>query len=121
MKEIKLFEQVRTGEITAKESGIPFELFFAYNACKINGNELLDFHEVIWDNSVEAISRVLVENGITEFTISCTFSSLIPILAVFASYGWNMNGLVTVNAPYTAFMSSDFEKLPAIKMSYQRA
>ncbi len=53
---------------------------------------------------------------IKEFTISCTFSSLIPILAEFEKRGIIMNGLTTVNAGYTDWNTGEKEKIPAIRM-----
>ncbi len=65
--------------------GINPTLFWAYRNSITAGNDRIDFGEAIWDNEVGEIAETLKENGITEFTISSTFSSLIPTLAEFAS------------------------------------
>lgn len=121
MKEIKLFEQVRSGEVTAAESGIPFCMFQAYNVALYSDNQLLDFHEVIWNDEITRIDTTLQSLGITEFTISSTFSSLIETLAIFDELGWKMAGIVTVNAPYKTLMSDEWERIPAIKMIRKEA
>lgn len=121
MREMKLFEQVIAGEITAAESGIPFDMLKAYADSRRNGNQLMDFHEVIWNREIAPISAALRTFGITEFTISTTFSSLIETLALFEKLGWKMSGIVTVNAPYYTFMGDEWEQIPAIKMVHVEA
>lgn len=118
MKEIKVFEQVANGE---KQVKIPADVICAYIKSRRNGNELLNFDDCLWNEYVPLISDALVENGITEFTISSTFSSLIPILALFEKAGWSMLGIVTVNASYKSFMSGEWERIPAIKMVRKEA
>ena len=56
------------------------------------------------------------ENGITEFTISSTFSSLIPTLAAFEKHGFEMDGLTEVNAAYTDWQTGQRARIPAIRM-----
>ena len=55
--------------------------------------------------------------GITEFTISSTFSSLIQTLAEFEKHGFRMNGLTEVSANYTDFTTGKLKVVPAIRMS----
>ena len=52
------------------------------------GNDSIDFGEVIWDEDIETITECMKENGITEFTVSSTFSSLITTLAAFEKHGF---------------------------------
>lgn len=84
---------------------------------KHTGNELIDFSEVVWEDDIAAISEFLKAEGITEFTISSTFSSLIQTLAEFEKYGFCTNGLTTVNANYTDFTTGKLRVVPAIRMS----
>ena len=56
-----------------------------------------------------------MENGITEFTISSTFSSLIPTLAEFAKHGFQMAGLTEVKANYT-----DFQTHPSVGIRLEK-
>ena len=81
MKEIRTFEEaIKQNARSLKDLGINGTLFWAYRTSKENGNELIDFNEVIWDYDIEEIAQTLKANGITEFTISSTFSSLIETL-----------------------------------------
>lgn len=116
MKEIKVFDQVANGE---KQVSIPASVISAYLRCRRNGNELLNFDDCLWEETIPLISTALLENDITEFTISSTFSSLISVLALFDAQGWKMSGIVTVNAAYKSFMSNDWERIPAIMMVHK--
>ena len=76
MKEIRTFEAaIEQSATSLEELGINATLFWAYRTSKETGNELIDFNEVIWDYDIEEIAQTLRANGITEFTISSTFSS----------------------------------------------
>ena len=72
---------------------------------------------MIWDEDIEAIADTLKENGITEFTISCQFSSLINTLVKFEKHGFRIVGSTEVNAIYTDFATGELAKIPALKLS----
>lgn len=118
MKTIELFERAMTEEVEfIKENGINFTLFDVYSQQKRRGNELIDFSEVIWDRDIEPISEFFKAQGITEFTISSTFSSLIAALAGFEKQGFHIAGLTEVKADYTDFTTGEQKIVPAIRMS----
>ena len=122
MKEIRTFEEaIKQNARSLKDLGINGTLFWAYRTNKENGNELIDFNEVIWDYDIEEIAQTLKSNGITEFTISSTFSSLIETLAAFEKHGISMAGLTTVKARYTDWKTGDHALIPAIKMTVTEA
>jgi len=117
MKTIELFEKAMTeGNEFFKENGFNPTLFAAYRLQKDSGNELIDFSEVIWTQDIEPISEFFKAQGITEFTISSTFSSLIETLAAFEKQGFCMNGLTEVKANYTDFTTGEKKIIPAIRM-----
>ena len=118
MKEIKLFEKaIKQNTKNLKELGINRTLFFAYITSKENGNELINFNNVIWDYDIEEIAQTLRANNITEFTISNTASNFIEILAAFEKHGIIMAGLTTTNARYIDFKAGKYARIPAIKMT----
>lgn len=118
MKEIEIFEIARAKEVKdLHKIGINPTMYRAYFRSKEAGNELIDFNEVIWNDEIEDIVNICEENGISEFTISNTMSSLIETLAEFEKYGFKMNGLTTVYAHYTDFFTGKKAIIPAIKMS----
>lgn len=122
MKKIELFEKAIAEQAASlKDWGINPTLFWAYRNSITAGNDRIDFGEVIWDSEVGEIAETLKENGITEFTISSTFSSLIPTLAEFAKHGFQMAGLTEVKANYTDFQTQERAVIPAIQMAAEEA
>lgn len=122
MKRIELFERAIAEQAAGlKDLGINPTLFWAYRNSITAGNDRIDFGEAIWDSEVGEITETLKENGITEFTISSTFSSLIPTLAEFAKHGFQMAGLTEVKANYTDFQTQERAVIPAIQMAAEEA
>ena len=121
MKKIELFERAIAEQAgSLKDYGINGTMFWAYRKSIDAGNDLIDFNEVIWDEDIDAIVECLQENGITEFTISSTFSSLIPTLAAFDKHGFKMAGITEVNANYTDWQTNQRARIPAIRMTRQQ-
>lgn len=118
MKEIKLFEDAIRNECgNLKEAGINGTMFWSYRDSQEAENELLDFHECIWEKDVEEIVKACRDNGVEQFTISSTFSGLIGILAEFEKHGCKIGGLTQVNAPYKDIFTGKHEIIPALIMN----
>ncbi len=117
MTKIELFERAITERADSlKAWGINGTIFWAYRKSVDAGNDLIDFSEVIWDEDIDSIVQTLTDNGIKAFTISSTFSSLIPTLAAFDKQGFKMAGITVVNANYTDWQTGERAKVPAIRM-----
>ena len=117
MKKITAFENAIANQVKdIRAEGINATAFWAYRKSIDAGNDLIDFSEVIWDEDVEPIAETFRQNGITEFTISSTFSGLIATLAAFDKQGFKMAGITEVNANYTDWMTNERAKIPAIRM-----
>ena len=119
MKRIDAFENAianRVKDLNAE--GINPTAFWAYRKSCEAGNDLIDFSEVIWDTDIEAIAETLQNNGITEFTISSTFSGLIRTLVAFEKVGFKMAGTTQVNANYTDWATGKLAKVDAIRMTF---
>ncbi len=117
MKKIELFERAIAEQAASlKDWGINPTLFWAYRNSITAGNDQIDFSETIWDREIGEITGTLKENGISEFTISSTFSSLIPTLAEFAKHGFQMAGLTEVKANHMDFQTNERAVIPAIRM-----
>lgn len=117
MKKIDLFERAiaeQTGSL--KDYGINGTMFWAYRKSVTAENDLIDFNEVIWDDDVEAIAACMKDNGISEFTISSTFSGLIPTLAAFDKLGFKVAGITEVNASYKDWQTDTYARIPAVRM-----
>ena len=117
MKRIAAFENAIANRVKdIRAEGINATAFWAYRRSIESGNDLIDFSEVIWDEDVEPIAETFRQNGITEFTISSTFSGLIATLSAFDKQGFKMAGITEVNANYTDWMTGERAKVPAIRM-----
>lgn len=116
MKNFELFDKVINGEIAYRDAGVNGTIFDAYRISKEVGNNAIDFNGVIWEKDIQPIVEYMVENRIYEFTISSTFSGLIPVLAEFEKQGYQMCGITEVNAPYTDFSTGKYQRIPAIRM-----
>ena len=119
MKEITAFETAITHRVKdIRAEGINPTAFWAYRKSIDAGNDLIDFSEVIWDEDVKPIAETFRQNGITEFTISSTFSGLIATLAAFETHGFQRAGLTEVNANYTEWQTHERARIPAIRMKH---
>ena len=117
MKKINLFEDAIANECkNLIAAGIEPTVFWAYRHSMRNGNDLIDFADVIWDEDIKAISDILDENGIAEFTISSTFSGLIKTLVEFEKHGFQMAGTTEVNANYKDWQTGEYAKIPALRL-----
>lgn len=117
MKKIEAFENaIATQCKDLNAAGINPTTFWAYRYTQRNGNELIDFADVIWDEDIAAITDTFAANGITEFTISSNFSGLIKTLVAFEKLGFKMVGTTEVNANYTDWQTGEYAKVPALRM-----
>ena len=62
------------------------------------GNDLPNYDDVIWDTDIAEIITDCHRTGITEFTISSTFSGLINTIAQFQKCGCTLQGIVEINS-----------------------
>lgn len=120
MKKIEAFENADRTKSLA-EQHINATLYWAYKTAQEAGNDLPDFNEVIWDYDIDPLLENCRAFGITEFTISSTFSSLITILAEFEKRGCHMAGLTEVKARYPDWQTGEHALIPAIKMTVEEA
>ena len=120
MKEITAFENIDRSK-SFEEQGLNGTLYWAYQNSKEAGNDLIDFGEVIWDYDIDPILENCKALGITEFTISSTFSSLIETIAKFEDLGCTLDGIVRVKERCTHFGSDEHALIPAFKMTVKEA
>lgn len=114
MKKIEAFENVISNPVKdIRKIGINPTMFWAYRESQEAGSDLLNFSEVIWENDIAPIVEACREYGITEFTISSTFSSLLGTLAEFEKLGCKLVGPTTVKTRYTDFITHEKEVRPA--------
>ena len=87
-----------------------------YEVSRDNGNEILNFDGIIWDDDVEAITACMKENGIKAFTYSCRATDAVETLWLFKQAGCTIGEMVEVNLRKD-FYGKDYEKGHAFRMT----
>ena len=117
MKRIEILDQAMNEQVRdLNELGINPSLMKAYRTSLKVGNDKINFEEVIWDREIEEITTFLKANGVYEFTISSTFSSLISTLVLFEQNGFQIAGITEVTAGYNDFRTGTYAKVPALRL-----
>ena len=80
-----------------------------------NGNEILDFNDNACENDIPEIVKLLRENGITEFTMSSTWSSTVKVCMAFVECGCTLAGMTKIKGDKTCYLTkkNEHEMLPA--------
>ena len=66
MKKIAAFENAIANQVKdLNAEGINPTAFWAYRHTQRNGNEQIDFSEVIWEEDIETIASTFAANGMT--------------------------------------------------------
>lgn len=85
----------------------------AYIISRRNGNELLDFSEVIWDDQVAELIACMRKNGIERFTFSSGWSSAVETAWLFLQSGCKLEGMTMINGEEILFGDGKREHNPA--------
>lgn len=106
------------GNWTWKELNIQPTLGEAYRYSIKAENELPNYYDVIWNEHIDAILECMKREGITEFTVSSTFSGLIETIAQFTDRGCVLNGIIRINDCWERDrQTGERLKIPAFKMT----
>ena len=89
----------------------------AYLYSRDAGNDLLNFAETIWDEEIPAILDDCRRCGITEFTISSTFSGMVKTIAAFERHGCRLQGMTEINSTMESWETSEKKRIPAFKIT----
>ena len=100
-----------------KELGFNPTFGQAYLYSRDAGNDLPNFADTIWDDEIPAILNDCRGCGITEFTISSTFSSMVKTIAEFERHGCKLQGMTEINSCTESWGSDKKERIPAFKMA----
>ena len=122
MKRIEILDKAAETGMKHKDINVNPTFSQAYFYSLEAGNDLINFGEVIWDYDIDPILENCRRFGITEFTISSTFSSLIITIAEFEKRGCKLEGLVEINSRFDDWKScfegeTKKERIPAFKIS----
>lgn len=121
MKRIDILEEAAHNGTKYSAIGVNPTFGQAYFYSKEAGNRLLNFADVIWEKDIDEIIANCRKFGITDFTISSSFSGLLATIAAFEAKGCHIVRMVEVNATYYAFTGNIHEEprkaiLPALLM-----
>ena len=94
-----------------------WRVFQMYEYAQDRGNEYIDLHDVIWDKDVPDLIDRLRKAGIQKFTFSSTWSGTVETAWLFVQNGCKLEGLTEINGTTTAFMSEEYERVPAYVFS----
>ena len=81
-------------------AAVNYTLACAYSESLEAGNQLLNFSGPIFDREISEIVGELQDAGVYTFTISSTFSGLLPLLAKLEDEWWFVQGMTEVRANY---------------------
>ena len=92
-----------------------WKIYREYAIARKNGNDILDFNDIAWEKDIPEIVRLLRENGITEFTMSSTWSSTVKVCMAFVECGCTLTGMTKIKGDKTCSLTkkNEHEILPA--------
>lgn len=92
-----------------------WKIYREYANARKNGNDILDFNDIAWEKDIPEIVRLLRENGITEFTMSSTWSSTVKVCMAFVECGCTLTGMTKIKGYKTCSLTkkNEHEILPA--------
>ena len=118
MEKIKLFENAIKNNLFTCSSQDPaainFGLASAYMETVKTKNQQLNFSGPIFEHDVAELADQMDDAGIHTFTISCTSSGLLNVLALFEQHYWFVQGMTEVLANYNNFETGNPEVIPAL-------
>lgn len=119
MKAIKQYDEI----IKAFESGERkfnrrevdnFDLFDAYyKSVHLAGNSIIDFNDVVWEDSIPEIHLAMLKHGVRDFTVSSRQSGIQDIITAFMDCGDGMElvGMTLVRDGLKNIDGSDHREL----------
>ena len=113
MKRIEFLDKAAEREATFDEIGVFYKFGRAYFTAIVNGNERIDFSDAIHESDVDPILAECRRFGVTEFTVSSGFSSIVERIAAFEDGGCRLEGMVKVKGDFNAFGTQKRIILPA--------
>lgn len=113
MLHIAELENILMDDKSLKERNINYTVFHAYCTTKQTESDILNFHDIVWDEEIEEIVSDLRRYGLQHFTISSGQSGIIETLWKFEQHGCKVDGMTQVKTKYTDFMTGEQKIVPA--------
>ena len=123
MERIKRFDEALKNNNYIGSSSDPaavnYTLACAYSESLEAGNQLLNFSGPIFDREISEIVGELLDAGVYSFTISSTFSGLLPLLAKLEDEWWFVQGMTEVRTNYLDFQTGEPALIPALILHFK--
>ena len=109
-------EAYREFRVELEDKGTAYNRFYrAYADAQNRSNACIDFSECIWEKEIPQMVADLKRFGITEFTLSSTYSSIVKTAWIFQQNGCSLEGMEEIKGHCRDFETGDYEKVPAFK------
>ena len=118
MRRIDFLDQAAARGASYDELGVNQNFGLAYFAALRNGNDRIDFSGAIHESDTEAILADCRRFGVTEFTVSSTWSGVVTRVAAFVDGGWRLDGMVKVKGDSIDYRTDERIVVPALLLRY---
>lgn len=123
MENIKRFDEALKNNnfigSSSDPAAINYTLACAYKESLEAGNQFINFSGALFDRDLPEILDELLNEKIYTFTISSTFSGLLPLLAKLEDDWWFIQGMTEVRANYKDVQTGEVAFLPALMLHYK--
>ena len=118
MKRIDFLDKAAERKAPYTEIGVNYNFGLAYFAALRNGNDRIDFSGALHESDTEAIIADCKRFGVTEITVSSTWSGVVERVAVFIDSGWRLDGMVKVKGDSVDYRTGERIIVPALLLRY---
>ena len=118
MKRIDFLDKAAERKAPYTEIGVNHNFGLAYFAALRNGNDRIDFSGALHESDTEAILADCRRFGVTEITVSSTWSGVVERVAVFIDSGWRLDGMVKVKGDSVDYRTGERITVPALLLRY---
>ena len=118
MKCIEFLDKAAERKAQYEEIGVNQTFGQAYFSALRNGNDRIDFSGALHESDTEAILADCRRFGITEITVSSTWSGVVERVAAFIDGGWRLDGMVKVKGDSVDYGTGERITVPALLLRY---
>lgn len=118
MRRIDFLDQAAARGASYGELGVNLRFGTAYFAAIRNGNDRIDFSGAIHESDTDEILADCRRFGVTEFTVSSTWSGVVTRVAAFVEGGWRLDGMVKVKGDSVDYGTGERITVPALLLRY---
>ena len=120
MKHIDFLDKAAERKAQYEEIGVNQNFGLAYFAALRNSNDRIDFSCAIHESDTDAILADCRRFGVTEFTVSSTWSGVVTRVAAFVDGGWRLDGMVKVKGDSVDYGTGERITVPALLLRFDQ-